>query len=164
MQQTHAARSSIVSEVAPGALLGVRGDPVAGMVPEGAALQRRRDHLRGKECRRLRLAGGVGHGTLRALRRWRGADDCTAPYIRSVLASFYGDWLCGLRVEAVKERARRVEAESSDLTAMLSLAGSMRMRPMSLGGAPASRAAALARSASCEPRLLPCRPAPSIGR
>ena len=104
MQQTHAARSSIVSEVAPGALLGVRGDPVAGMVPEGAALQRRRDHLRGKECRGLRLAGGVGHGTLRALRRWRGTDDCTAPYIRSVRASLYGDGLC---VEAVKERARR---------------------------------------------------------
>ena len=106
MQQTHAARSSIVSEVAPGALLGVRGggDPVAGMVPEGAALQRRRDHLHGKECRGLRLAGGGGHGTLRALRRWQRADDCTAPYIRSVRASLYGDGLC---VEAVKERARR---------------------------------------------------------
>ena len=103
------------------------------------------------------MAGGGGHGTLRALQRWRRADDCTAPYIRSVLASFYGDWLCGLRVEAVKERARRVEAESSDLTAMLYMAGSMRMRPRSLGGALASRAAALARSASCEPRLLPCR-------
>nr|CAB3471845.1 unnamed protein product [Digitaria exilis] len=72
-------------------------------------------------------------------------EECTAAYIRGVRASFCGDWLCGLCVEAVKERARRDpaaggvaaalgahEAECRDFNATtrlnptLSLAGSMR--------------------------------------
>ncbi|RLM91670.1 hypothetical protein C2845_PM08G02370 [Panicum miliaceum] len=110
-------------------------------------------------------------------------EDCTAAYIRGVRASFCGDWLCGLCAEAVKERARRDpaggvaaavgahEAECRDFNATtrlnptLSLAGSMRRiarrsldrRTASCqerGSATASRAAALARSASCDPRFL----------
>lgn len=38
-------------------------------------------------------------------------EDCTAAYIRSVRASFCGDWLCGLCAEAVKERVRRQEQD-----------------------------------------------------
>jgi len=110
-------------------------------------------------------------------------EDCTASYIRGVRASFCGDWLCGLCAEAVKERARRDpaggvaaalgahEAECRDFNATtrlnptLSLAGSMRRiarrsldrRTASCqerGSAPASRAAALARSASCDPWFM----------
>ncbi|CAO2161453.1 unnamed protein product [Urochloa humidicola] len=109
-------------------------------------------------------------------------EECTAAYIRGIRASFCGDWLCGLCAEAVKERVRRDpagggvaaalgahEAECRDFNATtrlnpaLSLAGSMRrIARRSLDRRTAScqergggtAAAALARSASCDPRFL----------
>ncbi|GJN06360.1 hypothetical protein PR202_ga24083 [Eleusine coracana subsp. coracana] len=111
------------------------------------------------------------------------AEDCTAAYIRGVRASFCGDWLCGLCSSAVKEIVRRDpavdvaaallahEAECRDFNATtrlnptLSLAGSMRRiarrsfdrRAASCqerGRGGEAEAAALARSASCDPWFL----------
>ena len=37
-------------------------------------------------------------------------EDCTQDYIASVRASFYGQWLCGLCCEAVRDEASRKKA------------------------------------------------------
>ncbi|EAY91292.1 hypothetical protein OsI_12906 [Oryza sativa Indica Group] len=37
-------------------------------------------------------------------------EDCTQDYIASVRASFYGQWLCGLCCEAVRDEAGRKKA------------------------------------------------------
>uniref|UniRef100_J3KXD4 DUF1677 family protein n=1 Tax=Oryza brachyantha TaxID=4533 RepID=J3KXD4_ORYBR len=95
------------------------------------------------------------------------AEECTAAYIVGVRAAFCGDWLCGLCSEAVKEVARRDPAGGGGGGGALSLAGSMRRiarrsfdkrtsascQERRLGAA-ASKAVALARSASCDPRFL----------
>lgn len=38
-------------------------------------------------------------------------EDCTQDYIASVRASFYGQWLCGLCCEAVRDEASRKKAQ-----------------------------------------------------
>uniref|UniRef100_M8BH01 Uncharacterized protein n=1 Tax=Aegilops tauschii TaxID=37682 RepID=M8BH01_AEGTA len=97
------------------------------------------------------------------------AEECTAAYVGGVRAAFCGDWLCGLCGEA-GEGAECRDFNVTRLNPTLSLAGSMRgiarksfdrrktttstsCQDRHLRTA-ASRAVALARSVSCDPRFL----------